>query len=86
MKLVWSVAISIIKIADLNAYQTTNAILCLLMLQKKFRTIVLEAFILRYELKGMPGYVPKFLGWFWVHAHNFTHVRPRSKKGPKSKI
>ena len=29
------------------------------------------------------GHVPTFLGWFWVHAHNFTHVRPRSKNGAK---
>ena len=27
-----------------------------------------------------------FLGWFCVHAHNFTHVRPRSKNGTKHKI
>ena len=24
-----------------------------------------------------------FLGWSWVHARNFNHVRPRSKNGAK---
>ena len=47
-----------------------------------FRTIILETLILRYELKGR-GHVPTFFGWFWVHAHNFSHVRPRSKNGAR---
>ena len=36
-----------------------------------------------------PGHVPTFWGWFWVHARNTAHVRPRSKKWvqkPKSKL
>ena len=48
-----------------------------------FRPIILETLILRYGLKGRLGHVPTFLGWFWVHAHNFSHVRPRSKNGAK---
>ena len=49
---------------------------------KMFRPIILETLILRYELKGKAR---TFLGWFWVHAHNFTHVRHRSKIGAKYK-
>ena len=45
-----------------------------------FRPIILETLIMRYGLKGKGRTRPDFLGWFWVHAHNFTHVRPRSKK------
>ena len=50
-----------------------------------FRPIILETLIMRYGLKGKARthYVPTFLGWFWVHAHNFTHLRPRSKNGAK---
>ena len=37
---------------------------------------------IRVEEEGQDTY-RRFLGWFWVHAHNFTHVRPRSKNGAK---
>ena len=32
------------------------------------------------NLENMTGHVPTFWGWFWVHARNIAHVRPRSKK------
>ena len=38
---------------------------------------------MRYGLKAKARPSPDFLGWFWVHAHNFTNVRPRSKDGAK---
>ena len=28
---------------------------------------------------GWPGHVPTFWGWFWVHARNVAHMRPRGK-------
>ena len=46
-----------------------------------FRPIILETLIMRYGLKGKGRTRPEF----WVHAHNFTHVRPRSKNGAKHK-
>ena len=48
-----------------------------------FKPIILETLIMRYGLKGKARTRPDFLGWFWVHAHNFTNVRPRSKNGAK---
>ena len=29
--------------------------------------------------RGRSGHIPTFWGWFWVHARNAAHVRPRSK-------
>ena len=42
---------------------------------------------IRVEGEGQEsGHGPNFLGWFWVHAHNFTLVRARSKTGPNTNI
>ena len=46
-----------------------------------FRPIILETLIMRYGFEGeRPGHVPTFLGLFWVHAHNFPHVRASEQK------
>ena len=34
----------------------------------------------------MPGHVPNFCGWFWVHVRNVAHVRPWSEKLGKNEI
>ena len=34
--------------------------------------------------RGRPGHIPTFWGWFWVHARNVAHVRPRSKNEAKN--
>ena len=48
-----------------------------------FRPVILETLSLRCELKGEARTRPYFLGLIWNHAHNFTHLRPRSKNGAK---
>ena len=48
-----------------------------------FRPIILETLILRYELKGKARTRPDPFRVVLVHAHNFTHLRPRSKNGTK---
>ena len=34
--------------------------------------------------KERPGHIQTFWGWFWIHACNVAHVRPRSKNGAKN--
>ena len=55
-----------------------NFVICVnKQLRGLFRPIILETLIMRYGLKGKGRTRPDFFRV--VHAHNFTHVRPRSK-------
>ena len=51
-----------------------------LYLKRGSRPFIFENTILSYGLGWWPGQVPTTWGWFWVHARNASHVRPRSKK------
>ena len=50
-----------------------------------FKPFNFENMISTYGLGWWPGHVPTTLGWFWVHARNTAHLRPRSKEWVKTK-
>ena len=46
--------------------------------------LFLKPRFLNTGLRGRPGHILTFWGWFLVHVRNFAYVRPRSKNGAKN--